>query len=264
MNMRNPSKDGLAAGEAVEQPSTRFALAGMRRRAVSRPWLISVLQRGDGPRVSHLTGLYLIAALGGFVDAACFLGLGHVFAEMMTGNLLLFCIYLGTGDHIFWHGGYLLALASFALGAVSAGRILRSTRGHTRLGFAIEWVFLALAVALSMTLPLDANPSAALFVLAPLAFAFGVQNALLRKHGVPDLATNVMTLTFAAYVADSRVAGGHNEQRRRRLGSIGLFMTGATLGAVLTKTFGPWAALMMGLIVFTVALTGLTRQKLPA
>jgi hypothetical protein len=32
---------------------------------------------------------------------------------------------------------------------------------------------------------------------------------------------------------------------------------------VLTRTVGPWAALMTGLIVFTVALTGLTRQKSP-
>jgi uncharacterized membrane protein YoaK (UPF0700 family) len=212
-------------------------------------------------QVSHLTGLYLIAAVSGLVDAACFLGLGHVFAEMMTGNILLFCIYLGTGDRIMWHGGYLIALASFALGAVCGGRILRSTRAHTRLGYAIEWVFLAVAVVLSMILPLETNPMAPLFVLAPLAFAFGIQNALVRKHGVPDLATNVMTLTFAAYVAETRIAGGQNDNWHRRVGSIGLFMVGATLGAVLTKAAGPSAALSMGLVVFSVALTGLSRQK---
>lgn len=221
---------------------------------------ISIPRRGGGLQVSHLTGLYLIAAVGGFIDAACFLGLGHVFAEMMTGNILLFCFYVGTGDHILWHGGYLLALGSFALGAVSAGRILRSTRGHTRLGYAVEWIFLAVAVVLSMTLPLQSNPVAPMIVLAPLAFALGLQNALVRKHGVSDLATNVMTLTFAAYMSDTRLAGGRNEQWQRRLGSIGLFMLGATAGAVLTKAAGPWAALLMGLVVFTVALTGLTRQ----
>ncbi|HEY1796837.1 MAG TPA: YoaK family protein [Stellaceae bacterium] len=222
------------------------------------------LTSGDGLKVSHLTGLYLIAAVSGLVDAACFLGLGHVFAEMMTGNILLFCIFLGTGDHIFWHGGYLLALGSFAVGAVLGGRIFRGARGRTRLGFLVEWVLLAVAVALSMTLPLKSDPLAAMYVLAPLAFAFGLQNALVRKHGVPDLATNVMTLTFAAYMSDTRLAGGHNENWPRRVGSIGLFMVGATLGALLTKSAGPWAALMMGLIVYSVALTGLTRQSTPA
>ena len=228
------------------------------------PWLTSLLQRGAGLKVSHVTALYLIAAVSGFADAACFLGLGHVFAEMMTGNLLLFCIYLGTGQHIFWHNGYLLALGSFALGAVCGGRILGSTRRDTRLGYAIEWIFLALAVALSMILPVGSQPSAAMFVLAPLAFGFGLQNALVRKHGVPDLATNVMTLTFAAYISDTRLAGGRNENRRRRVGSIGLFMAGAMLGAVLTKAAGPWAALLAGLVVFSVALTGLTRRNSPA
>lgn len=243
----------------VERSTNDLADAGAISEAVGRP-----VWRVGGLRISHLTGLYLIAALGGFVDAACFLGLGHVFAEMMTGNILLFCIFVGTGNHIFWHGGYLLALASFALGAVAGGRILRSAQAQTRLGFAVEWVFLAVAVALSMILPVGSNPFAAMFVLAPLAFAFGLQNALLRKHGVPDLATCVMTLTFTAYTAETRIAGGRNEQWRRRVGSIGFFMAGATLGAVLTKTAGPWAALMTGLIVFTVALTGLTRQKSPA
>jgi uncharacterized membrane protein YoaK (UPF0700 family) len=249
----------------AKRSRNELADAGVIGDAVgrSRSWLVSALQRGNGFKVSHLTGLYLIAAVSGLADAACFLGLGHVFAEMMTGNLL-FCIFLGTGNHIFWHGGYLLALGMFALGAVTGGRILRSARGHTRLGYALEWIFLALAVALSMTLPLESVPLTAMFVLAPLAFAFGLQNALVRKHGVPDLATNVMTLTFAAYVAETRIGGGQNDQWRRRVGSIGLFMAGATLGAVLTKMAGPWAALLAGLIVFTVALTGLTRHKPPA
>ena len=33
------------------------------------------------------TGLYMISATCGLVDALCFLALGGVFAEMMTGNL---------------------------------------------------------------------------------------------------------------------------------------------------------------------------------
>jgi len=35
------------------------------------------------------TGLYMISATCGLVDAVCFVALGGVFAEMMTGTLLL-------------------------------------------------------------------------------------------------------------------------------------------------------------------------------
>jgi uncharacterized membrane protein YoaK (UPF0700 family) len=40
------------------------------------------------PRVTHITAIYLITGVCGLVDAACFLSMGHVFAETMTGNLL--------------------------------------------------------------------------------------------------------------------------------------------------------------------------------
>jgi len=38
------------------------------------------------------TGLYMISSTCGLVDAVCFLSLGGVFAEMMTGNLLLMAL----------------------------------------------------------------------------------------------------------------------------------------------------------------------------
>jgi uncharacterized membrane protein YoaK (UPF0700 family) len=43
------------------------------------------------------TGLYMISSTCGLVDAICFLALGGVFAEMMTGNLLLMALSIGTG-----------------------------------------------------------------------------------------------------------------------------------------------------------------------
>ena len=129
--------------------------------------------------VSHITGLYLIAGICGLVDAACFLSLGEVFAEMMTGNLLLFCFFVGTGHPIFQHAVYLIALGAFALGAIAGGRIVRSAHGHTRLGFAVEWVFLAAATLLSVILDAGSSGTARDVVISLLAFAMGMQNALL-------------------------------------------------------------------------------------
>ena len=226
--------------------------------------ILALVRWERGPHVSHVTGLYLIAGICGLVDAACFLSLGQVFAEMMTGNILLFCFYIGLGQSVFEHGGYLLALFAFALGAVGGGRILRGAHGHTRLGFVVEWVFMAAATILVFVLPVGSSEFARAVVIALLAAAMGLQNAMLRRHGVPDLATNVMTLTYTALVADSMFSGGQNERWEQRLSSIGTFMLGATGGAALTRLIGPWAPLLLALTLFSVALTGLTRQDAPS
>ena len=50
------------------------------------------------PRIiSQITGLSLITGVCGLVDDACFLSLGGVFAEIMTGNLLFLCFSVGSG-----------------------------------------------------------------------------------------------------------------------------------------------------------------------
>ena len=240
-------------------PIGRLLQRDSRWPLLIRP-LLALLQRENGPRVSHLTGLYLIAGLCGLVDAACFLSLGQVFAEMMTGNLLLFCFLIGLGQSVFQHAIYLVAVAAFTLGAITGGRIVRGAHGHTRLGFVVEWLFLAGATILTLVLPIGSSEVARGAIICLLAAAMGLQNALLRRHGVPDLATNVMTLTLTALVADSAISGGKNERWLRRFSSIGVFMASAAGGAALTRLVGAWPPLLLALIFFTVALTGLTRQ----
>ena len=66
-------------------------------------------------------------------------------------------------------------------------------------------------------------------IVALLAFAMGIHNALMRKHGVPDIATNVLTLTLAGLMAESRWAGGRSPHWQRRLLSILLFVAPALL-----------------------------------
>jgi uncharacterized membrane protein YoaK (UPF0700 family) len=73
------------------------------------------------PRVSHVTAIYLITGVCGLVDAACFLSMGHVFAEIMTGNMLFLCFVIGTGQSIFGDVKYLLVIAAFLLGALAGG-----------------------------------------------------------------------------------------------------------------------------------------------
>jgi len=208
----------------------------------------------------HVRGLYMIAGVCGLTDAACYVALGGVFAEMMTGNLLLLFFHLGIGGAELRSADYVMAILAFTIGAVCGGRSVGSGHGQTRLGLGIEWVRLAAAVVLSLVVPLEPGLGR-VSVICTLALAMGLQNALLRKHGVPDLATNVMTLTLTALVADSRLSGGTGDKWQRRFGSIATFAVCATIGAFLASQVGAWAPLVLALALFSVALAGLTRRQ---
>jgi uncharacterized membrane protein YoaK (UPF0700 family) len=209
------------------------------------------------PRVSHITALYLITSICGLVDAVCFLSMGGVFAEVMTGNLLFLCFAIGTGQSNLADTKYLLVIAAFLLGALAGGRLLRGPRAERRIGFVVEWALLVAAFALTAILQPHSAGVERDIVTSVLAFTMGLQNALVRRHGVPDLATNVMTLTATALVADSAIASGRSQNWRRRAASIAIFLISATVGAGLTTRFGPWAALALTVALFTMALTEL-------
>lgn len=210
------------------------------------------------------TGLYMITAVCGLVDAACFLALGGVFAEMMTGNLLLLSLSLGTGMVLGDILRYGTAIAAFVLGALLGGRLLRGPRElrERRIGFAVEGAVLAGAAATAWLTAPDAHNDAGHAVLGLLAFAMGIQNAMVRVHGVPDLATNLMTVTFTGLVADSTPAGGDNANWRRRTLSILLFMTSAALGAALLP-FGIHWPLSLATVILVLAMRPLLFGRHP-
>ncbi len=112
---------------------------------------------------------------------------------------------------------------------------LRSSLADRRIGFAGEWCAL---VAATVTLVLfHPHPvgSVRLVVIGMLALGMGIQNAMIRRWGVPDLATNVMTLTVTGLVAEWSLVGGDNQHAERRATSLGLFAVSAVLGAYLTR-----------------------------
>ena len=79
------------------------------------------------------TGLYFITAICGLVDAVCFLALGHVFAEMMTGNLLLLAFTVGTGHLLEGSARYVPAILGFVVGAL-VGAVCCAARASCRSG----------------------------------------------------------------------------------------------------------------------------------
>ena len=69
-----------------------------------------------------------------------------------------------------------------------------------------------------------------------LAFAMGARNATVRRIGVPDMTTTVLTMTLTGLAADSRLAGGPGTGTVRRTSAVVAMLTGAISGALLLKT----------------------------
>ncbi len=204
-----------------------------------------------------MVGIYVITGICGMLDAVCYLGLGQVFAEIMTGNLVYLAFSIGTLGTASSQPvlPYLIALGAFALGVLLGARLvrLRSALGEHRVAFAVEWMALAAAVAATLLVHPHYHGDARFLVIGILAFGMGVQNAAVRKWGVPDLATNVMTLTMVGLIADTRVAGGDNHRAGRRALSLSIFAVSAIFGAFLLRYGVIWPQ-VAALVIFSVAL----------
>ena len=196
-------------------------------------------------------GVYGITAVCGMLDAATFLGLGHAFVETMTGNILLLAFTVGVraggepasplpgGDVL----PYVAALACFAAGAVAGGRLVRAGEPGRRAGLVGDAGLIGIAaLVVALTHP-GPTGRARYLVIGILAFAMGIQNALMRRWGIRDLATNVMTLTLCGLLAESTLGGGANPRAARRSASIGIFLIGAAAGAAMTGYGVLWPVL---------------------
>jgi uncharacterized membrane protein YoaK (UPF0700 family) len=183
--------------------------------------------------------LLVLTFTTGLVDAASYLGIGHVFTANMTGNIL----FLGFG--IAGAGGLpviapLVSLGSFLIGAGAGGilatRLSQDHPRHVASTLAIETVLIAAAAVLSAAITVHPNQLSGDAVIALLALAMGVRNATVRKIGVPDLTTTVLTMTLTGLAADSRLFGGSGKGTTRRTAAVLAMLTGAVAGALLLKT----------------------------
>jgi uncharacterized membrane protein YoaK (UPF0700 family) len=182
--------------------------------------------------------LLVLTFTTGVVDAVSYLGLGRVFTANMTGNI----VFLGFG--IAGSGGLpvvapLVSLGAFLLGAgtggVLANRIGDHHPQHIARALAIEVSLIGIAAVLAAAVDIRPNAASGDIVIALLAFAMGVRNATVRRIGVPDLTTTVLTMTLTGLAAESPVAGGSGKGSVRRVAAVLAMLTGALAGALLLK-----------------------------
>jgi uncharacterized membrane protein YoaK (UPF0700 family) len=182
-----------------------------------------------------------MTAVTGLIDAVSYLALGHVFTANMTGNLV-FLAFASTGAAEVSLTRTLSALLAFLVGAAVSGRILASTGVQYTIrpamfSFGLETALLSAATVSAVGY--NRSPASVSFQLYSIivltAVAMGIRNAAVRKLGVPDLTTTVLTLTVTGLAADSSLAGGSNPRWQRRTGSILAMVLGAALGAIIVK-----------------------------
>ena len=200
-----------------------------------------------------LIGLLLVVTFTtGVMDAVSVLGLGHVFTANMTGNVVLLGFALaGAPGYVPWV--YVAALTAFLGGAVIGGCLGRrfdARRSRWLLSVALIEAGLIFAAALAawgyQSEPFVASGRAYLLIVLT-AITMGMRNATVRRLGVADLTTTVLTMTLTGLGADSRVAGGTSVRWQRRVASVAALLAGAALGALLVSDVGlVWPLVLIG------------------
>ena len=203
--------------------------------------------------------LLLLTVLSGLVDAVSFLRLGHVFVCNMTGNIVFLAFGIaGVPEFAASAPASLTALAAFMVGAFAAGHIgWRAGRHRARflaIALSIKLALGAAAFALSLVVPDSLADVLHFTLIIVLSASMGVQNAAVRRLGVPDMTTTVLTMTLTGFLADSTLAGGTSPHPTRRLLVVLALFVGALTGTLIVFHAGLAAALAVGLaLILTTA-----------
>ncbi|WP_085564510.1 YoaK family protein [Streptomyces murinus] len=199
--------------------------------------------------------LITLTVVSGLIDAVSYLGLGRVFTANMTGNVVVLG-FAAAGAPGFSVPRTATSLCCFLLGAVAGGRVAArfggggSRRRWARLTLAAEAVLVGLSAAAAFARPDRAGTVYTLIALT--AFAMGVRNATVRKLGVPDLTTTVLTMTLTGLAADSRLGNGTGHRSPRRTASVIAMLGGAFLGAWLVLHHGLGIPLLIAAVASAV------------
>ena len=210
------------------------------------------------PAHGPLPALLLLLTFGtGLIDAISILGLGRVFVANMTGNVVFIGFALaGAPGYSLW--GSLVALVAFLLGAWIGGFAISRFGAHRgrllRNALAVQLVLFLVALAVSLGVRARLGIAAQLAIVGIGALALGIQNAVVRQLGVPDMTTTVLTMTLTGIGSDLRKRDVATAARR--LVSVLAMLIGAVVGAILVLRLGVDAGLGAVTLVLAAALVG--------
>jgi uncharacterized membrane protein YoaK (UPF0700 family) len=232
--------------------------------------------------------LLVLTLTAGSVDAISYLGLGHVFTAMMTGNTVLLGLALAQGE-VLAALRSIVALIGFVLGvfvgAIIVGRDSEPAEWPTVVTAALALEAAILGISAATTCLLDSTRTSVIYwLIILLALAMGIQSAAVRRLGVPGIATTYITGTLTTLMVDllgwlrwvaarlpvSQAAGQDIaairsipwEQRVGLLaGVVVLYCFGALAGGVLQINSPLLASLLPPAAVLLVVLNAAIRQR---
>jgi uncharacterized membrane protein YoaK (UPF0700 family) len=159
------------------------------------------------PLLSRDAMLLVLTWAAGSVDSVSYLGLGHVFTAMMTGNTVLLGLALAQGE-LLAAARSILALLGFALGVTLGAMIVERDESEA------EWphvVTAALAFEAAVLLAFavlwywsgaERGVHAIHGLIVLLGTAMGIQAAAVRRLDVPGIATTYITGTITSLFVD--------------------------------------------------------------
>jgi uncharacterized membrane protein YoaK (UPF0700 family) len=207
--------------------------------------------------------LITLGIVTGATDASAFERLGHVFASVITGNLILLGVSAAQGD------GTLALFAGCALGAYAAGVVLAAPRedqpdrvwpaGATHaLAFDLA---LLIAFAVAWELTCDAPTRGAQVLLVVLAAgAMGVQSTAVRRLG--QMSTTYLTSTLVG-VLEALRRRQWSADHARSVGILLAALCGAAAATVLILHALRWVPVLQIVPLMAVVLSSrrLIRQE---
>jgi uncharacterized membrane protein YoaK (UPF0700 family) len=169
----------------------------------------------DGSNAARQLSFALAALLAfgaGGIDAFTFARLGNVFGGVMTGNLVILGLSIGTGKAVV-AGRASLAIVAFIVGVYLAGRITRDVapsriwpRQVTRVLF-VEGVILAALIVGWEVVGTSPKGSSQALLLAASALAMGLQSGAVVTIGISGLSTTYLTGTLTGVLTNFAHSG---------------------------------------------------------
>ncbi len=212
------------------------------------------------PAFNSLMVAMLLTAAGGFLDAFSYLGQGHVFANVMTGNLVLSAISSVRSDwtHV---ARLLLPLASYVAGA-STGAMLRSS-AQKRMIAAPQVLALGIEIAILAGIGWLPEGFSSAAIVSTISFLIAVRSCFFSHVEAWTYASTMPTgnlRQFGEAVFQS-LSGTGNPKSKRQATVFALvtlsFFLGALAGGVATNILHNRAIWIGGLFLLAALVCGL-------
>lgn len=210
----------------------------------------------DRPRLGLKVTLLCIA--GGSLDAVTVLAVGDAFASVMTGNIVLLGVAVGSADGARL-AACILAILGYVLGGLIGSWLTHRSNGgeaepvwpsRVTRTLAIEMVLL-IGLAVAWLLEPEPGEGVKLALLAVAASAMGMQSSAVRAVKVP-VSTTYLTGALTGVVEAIATRTRFSASNRNGLYGLIALLTGALAGGLTVHYLRPAALVLPAVAVATV------------